>query len=158
MDKKTTGKNKSLEEKRATLKIRIDEHQEQVTVIDWALRSEGRWPELHWLYAVPNGAKLPFKTVTRNGRSFRVCPEAQKLKDEGLRSGVPDLCLPVPRGGYCGLYIEMKALDGDPSEAQMNWLEGLNALGHMAALAYGANQAIQTIESYLALPKPNGRV
>lgn len=152
MDKPIAGKNKAAKPKRDTVKFRIDEHHEQTALIDWAFRSEGLWPELHWLYAIPNGAKLPFKTVTRSGRSFRVCPEAQKLKDEGLRSGVPDLCLPVPRGKYHGLYIEMKAEDGEPSEAQLAWLEALNAQGYMAALAFGFEQARETIESYLRLP------
>lgn len=158
MGKKQIGENKPLVNKRATLKIRIDEHQEQVTVVEWSMYSEGRWPELRWLYAVPNGAKLPFRTVTRGGRNFRVCPEAQKLKSEGLKAGVPDLCLPVARGQYHGLYIEMKAEDGDPSSDQLLWLEALNGEGYMAALAYGAEQAISTLEAYLQLPKPAGRV
>lgn len=31
------------------------------------------------------------------------------MKKEGMRSGVHDIFLPVARGGFSGLYIEMKA-------------------------------------------------
>lgn len=34
--------------------------------------------------------------------------EAVKLKQMGVKAGIPDLCLPVPMGMYNGLYIEMK--------------------------------------------------
>jgi hypothetical protein len=36
----------------------------------------------------------------------------EKLKAEGVRAGVADLCLPAARRGYHGLYIEMKSEEG----------------------------------------------
>mgnify|MGYP004433785991 CR=1 FL=1 len=33
---------------------------------------------------------------------------AANLKRQGVKAGVPDLHLPVARGGYNGLYIELK--------------------------------------------------
>ena len=43
-----------------------------------------------------------------------------RLKTVGLKSGVPDLCIPVARGPYHSLYIEMKAQGGKPTESQVD--------------------------------------
>ncbi len=75
---------------------REPEHAEQAALLYWVRLHEARYPELRWLYAVPNG----------RGRSKA---EAGKLKAEGVKRGVPDLALDVARGGYHGLRIEMKA-------------------------------------------------
>lgn len=50
-------------------------------------------------YHIPNGGL----------RSKR---EAARMKGQGVRPGVPDLCIPVARRGYHSLYIEMKAAEG----------------------------------------------
>ena len=45
-----------------------------------------------------------------------------RLRAEGLKSGVPDLCLPSAHGEYHGLYIEMKRTkrrQGDPGAKGM---------------------------------------
>lgn len=43
---------------------------------------------------------------------------AKIMKDEGVRAGVSDLILLVPRHGYAGLLIEMKTPDGKQSDSQ----------------------------------------
>lgn len=76
--------------------------------------------------------------------------EAAKLKGEGVRAGVPDLCLPVSRGGYHGLYIELKRISGGRvSPEQRKWLESLRQEGYMAVVCHGWDEARHTIESYL---------
>ncbi len=62
------------------------EHVEQVSLMRWAALTKRRRPELALLYAIPNGGDR-HKAV------------AAKLSAEGVKSGVPDLCLPVPRLG-----------------------------------------------------------
>ena len=119
---------------------RASEHQAQAALITWAAVYEIQWPELKYLYAIPNGAMSSAR-------------HAIWFKAEGLRKGVPDLCLPVPRGGYFGLYIEMKTEAGKPSPEQMEWLEFLNGQGYLAALAYGFDQAVETLTHYLNLSK-----
>ena len=47
------------------------------------------------IFAIPNGGQ----------RNVIV---AAKLKAEGVLSGVPDLCIPIAKKGYNGLYIELK--------------------------------------------------
>lgn len=122
------------------------EHSEQCAVFDWADRLKNSHPELGLLYAVPNGAKLPWK---RDRRGKRFSPEAMRLKDEGLRPGVPDMCLPAARNGYHGLYIEMKYGGNKPTADQVWWLEQLDGQGYLAVVCWGADEAIQTIKDYI---------
>ena len=93
-----------------------------------------------WAAAAPNAGK----------RSYAL---AAYMRAEGLRGGVPDICLPVPRGPYAALYIEMKSRRGVASPAQQQWLQGLTALGNRAVLCYGCDAAWAEIMAYLALPQ-----
>ena len=110
---------------------------EQAVVIRWCLWHESRWPELRWLFAVPNGEKRPKVT-------------AAILKGQGVKPGVPDLILPVPRGPYHGLAIEMKRVKGrGPTEEQEVWLDGLMGLGWRTQTCWGADEAIDLIRQYI---------
>lgn len=115
------------------------EHHEQAALIAWADFKAKIWPELGLLHAIPNGG-------------HRHIAIAQKLKAEGVRPGVPDLCLPVPKGGYHGLYIEMKrAKGGQVSSKQKTWLKALNAQGYLAVACPGFEAAKTAIEKYLEI-------
>lgn len=74
----------------------IHESVEQTNLFRWAAYEQGKYPELKLMYHIPNG-----------GSRNRL--EAANLKKQGVKSGVPDICLPVARGAYHGLYIEMKS-------------------------------------------------
>ncbi len=112
------------------------EEQEQILVFAWARMQEGAWPELRLLHHIPNGGK-------------RTKAEAARFKNAGVKAGVPDICLPVARHGYHGLYVEMKAQKGRVSEHQESWLNALQAQGYQAVVCFGADAAIQTIKDYL---------
>lgn len=112
---------------------------EQETLMQWTVYAMGMYPELKLLYHVPNGGK-------------RNTAEAAHLKRQGVKAGVPDLCLPVPRGNYHGLYVEMKAKSNQPTKAQIQWLESLSAQGYKTAVCWGFEAARRVIESYLQLP------
>ena len=71
------------------------EDTEQINVVSWAGWNMSRYPELKWLFHVPNGG-------SRNKQ------EAVKFKQMGVKAGVSDLHLPYPKGSYCGLFVEMK--------------------------------------------------
>lgn len=58
-------------------------------------------PELKWFHAIPNGGSRGDDAKSRAIRGGA-------LKAEGVRVGIPDCFLPVPRGTWHGLYIEMK--------------------------------------------------
>ncbi len=109
---------------------------EQSTLIDWSLRSRGKYPELNLLFHIPNG-----------GSRNKI--EAANLKRQGVKAGVPDLFLPVPRGGYHGLFIEMKYGKNKPTPSQRKWMAALNEQGYLAVVCYGFDGARDMIEKYL---------
>ena len=75
--------------------------------------------------------------------------EAKNLKRQGVRAGVPDLCIPVAKRGFHGLYIEMKYGKGKPTEKQLEWLDMLNGNGYKAVVCYGFDHAKETIDWYM---------
>lgn len=69
----------------------------------------------------------------------------------GIKPGVPDICLPVQRGKYGALWIELKRRKGGTvSENQRAWLEKLSEYGHKAVVCKGWDEARAAIEEYLA--------
>jgi hypothetical protein len=125
------------------------EHLEQVAVIGWARAHEYQWPELRWLFAVPNGAKLPYH---KDARGHRYSRQAEILLEEGLLPGVSDLVLPCARGPYHALFIELKYGRNTLTEEQAAFLEAMLAAGYMARAEWGADAAIGALEEYLRLP------
>lgn len=116
------------------------EAQHQAAVVQWAQQPavRNKWPQLKLLYHVPNG-----------GSRDRV--EGAHLKRQGVKKGVPDLCLPVPRGRYHGLYIELKTEKGKTGPEQEWWLRELNEQGYSAFVCRGWEAAVRTLEWYLEL-------
>ena len=98
------------------------EHQEQVKFVAWI---EKNYPE-HRVFAIPNGGK-------------RGKIQAVKLKQEGVRPGVPDLFIPSLK-----LFVEMKKPEGGRvSKEQKSWLSYLNSWGYYALVANGFEEAIE---------------
>lgn len=113
------------------------EDEEQMAVVRWAELMQSRWPELQWLFHIPNGGK-------------RGKIEAARFKAMGVKAGVPDLCLPVPKGGYHGLYIEMKRRKGGRvSRDQREWIDGLRKNGYCVYRCDGCHQAQYVLEAYV---------
>jgi len=114
------------------------EHRMQVNLFKWAKLAAGALPELRWMFAVPNGG----------ARNVIV---ASKLKAEGVKRGVPDVMLPVSRGGYHGLWIELKAGRNHPSAEQIAWIAELLRAGYLVQVVWDEWQNAKTvIERYLA--------
>ncbi|MBD5128452.1 MAG: VRR-NUC domain-containing protein [Ruminococcaceae bacterium] len=112
------------------------EDTEQIHLFDWAAMQSGKYPELMSLFHIPNGGK-------RDAR------EAARFKRMGVKPGVPDLFLPVPRGGFHGLFIELKAPKGKPTDNQAKWLSVLEARGYAACICFGFDEARRDIINYL---------
>ncbi len=73
-------------------------------------------------------------------------------KQQGLRKGIPDIHIPIPRGNFHGLWIELKREDekeAEVSEAQKAWLAFLNLHGHCARVCYGCDSAMETVKRYM---------
>lgn len=95
------------------------------------------WPASA-IVAIPNGG-------------YRTRAEAARLKAEGVRAGMPDLWLPVARGGRFGLMLELKAAGGRLSAEQRDMLHRLDAEGYAAAVVWADwVLAWQVVERYLA--------
>ena len=113
------------------------EAQEQCYLFRWMAYNRMKYPELALCFHIPNG-----------GSRHRL--EAVHLKEQGVKAGVPDLCLPVARGRYHGLYIELKRQKGGRlSVAQAEWLRALQAQGYRTAVCAGWESARDTIMEYL---------
>ena len=114
----------------------LTESEEQITLFEWAALQSRKHPELEWLYHIPNGGHRHKTTAFR-------------LKREGVKAGVPDLCLPVPRGAYHGLYIELKAGRNMATNNQTRWLQALAKNDYATAVCHGWEAATKTILKYL---------
>lgn len=88
------------------------------------------------MHHIPNGGKRDKRT-------------AVALKRQGVKAGVPDICLPVARNGYHGLYIELKAGKNKATKNQEKWQVFLNDQGYYAVICYGWREAAKVIEEYL---------
>lgn len=109
----------------------------QVNLFTWAKMAAGAEPRLKLLFAVPNGGKRDYVTAAR-------------MQAEGVKPGVPDVFLPVPAGGYHGMWIELKAGKNKPSEAQSVWLNLLRAHGYAVYVVWDEwVMAKDLIEAYL---------
>ncbi len=73
------------------------------------------------------------------------------MKREGLKPGVPDLCLPVAQGNYHGLYIELKRIGETASKEQEQWIADLREQNYAAYVCAGWDNARRLIEDYLKL-------
>jgi len=116
----------------------MTETQHQATVIKWSLSVRGKYPELKLLFHIANERKCSVI-------------EGANLKRAGVKPGVPDLCLPVARGKYHGLYVEMKTETGVESTDQIWWREELTAQGYFSEVCHGYLPAIKVLEWYLGL-------
>lgn len=120
----------------------------QKALFQWAALEIKNHPQLKWMFAIPNGF-------------FASSGQKNKMKAEGLRDGVPDICLPWPRydklwdGYHHGLWIEMKReiyrnrTNGGCSEDQLNWHNYLKEVGYCVHVCYGWEEARDRILKYL---------
>ncbi|WP_462383349.1 VRR-NUC domain-containing protein [Pseudomonas sp. Marseille-QA0892] len=121
------------------------------TVVDYEGKEQAalfRWLQVRHpaafdvTYHVPNGG-------------HRAKAVAAKLKGQGVKAGVSDICMAQARGGFFGLYIEFKATpphDSAVSTAQKAFLAQMEQQGYQALVCRGMNAAMAAIEQYLALP------
>ncbi|HDL7057599.1 TPA: VRR-NUC domain-containing protein [Yersinia enterocolitica] len=123
-------------------KVRKINHQaemeEQAALIEWADKTviDGICIG-NYLIHIPNEGK----------RGPKAARDAKRL---GLRKGVPDLFLALPRGGYAGLWIEMKADKGVLMGVQAEWISRLTIAGYTAIVCYGFKHAQAQIQYYLS--------
>lgn len=110
----------------------------QIAFINWCNWNVSRYPELNYIHHSPNGGK-------------RSAKEAARFKKEGVKPGFPDLILPVPRGCFNSLYIELKTEKGKLTENQIRWIEFLRQNGNKVLVCRSVDECIRIVKEYLEL-------
>ena len=109
----------------------MTEHNEQVQVIEY-------------LSILEKQAKLTYFAIPNGGNRDRITGAI--MKREGVRAGIPDLCL--IRNGQV-MFIEMKRKGGRVSDNQKHTIARLNFHGVKTYICYGANEAIELINGWI---------
>ncbi|MBA0182695.1 VRR-NUC domain-containing protein [Pectobacterium versatile] len=113
------------------------ELEEQAALIGWADKTVIDGIKIgDYLLHIPNEGK----------RGPKAARDAKRL---GVRAGVPDLFLALPRGEYAGLWIEMKAKGGKLSAQQEVWLKRLEDAGYRAVCCFGFEQTVSEIKRFI---------
>jgi hypothetical protein len=96
------------------------------------------FPDLIWAFHIPNEGAGPLRGM------------AGRMKALGSKPGVPDICYPIPRLGFHGLWIELKSMKPSASLTanQKLWLNALEHAGHCVKACRGMDQALITIVEY----------
>jgi hypothetical protein len=111
------------------------EHAHQVALFAWAAL-QVEFPELRLMFAIPNGGQRNVIVATQ-------------LKAEGVKAHVPDIFLPVARGRWHGLFIELKKPGGRAHPGQQKYIENLRGQGFGAVVCIGWEVAAANILAYL---------
>lgn len=123
------------------------EREEQATYFGW----------LHYLkhdtvrvgefaFAIPNGSYLA-------GDASRRAIQGAALRRQGVRAGVPDVCLALPVKPWHGLFLEFKRIGAprpQPGDDQSIWHARLRMMGFYVAVVFGFEQAKAITLEYLA--------
>lgn len=126
------------------------EHAEQVALFEWLAYKTNQDPLFALAFAVPNGGNRDAVTGAR-------------LKDEGLKPGIPDVCWPVqktdPTFGrpFAGLWVELKPTGYKVERVPVHQLAAHRVLimaGYRVVLCVGLDEARDAFECYDALPAP----
>lgn len=122
------------------------EHSHQTALFAWAALSMGKYPQLRWMFAIPNGGLRDMRT-------------AVNLKAEGVKAGVPDVMLPCASASefkvrYAGCFIEMKKemyrnhKNGGCSDEQIEWIVKLREI-YYVTICYSWEEAKDVLINYL---------
>lgn len=133
--------------KAAVLKLKQiipTEDDEAQWLIQWAHTQRYNGRKLSdLLIMIPNGAYL-------GGDARQRAITMAKLKRTGFRAGVFDYLLPIPRGSYPGLWLELKRRKGGVvSEEQLAFAAEMRALGWSIKVREGWEEAMDAINEYL---------
>lgn len=108
----------------------------QSALFNWAELVQGVYPALRLLRGSMNGVHL-------------TPAQAGKAKAAGMKKGEHDVTLPVPRGGYTGLSIELKYGKNKPTSDQLEYGDMLKSEGWYVAYCWEWTDAADLIKRYL---------
>ena len=108
------------------------ETMQQKFLFEWA----SHIPELKYMFSTLNGVHLS-------------AIQSIVASQTGLKKGVLDVVLLLPRGKYHGLLIEMKVKPNKPTAEQLDFLKHHNNLGYKCIVCYSWIEAKDQIINYL---------
>ena len=108
----------------------------QAALFEFYAVASGRIPELEYAFHVPNG-------------ELRTISTARRLKQMGVKRGVPDVLLPIPRTGFHGLAIELKYGKNKVTADQARWIDMLRMNSWCVVVAYDWQSAAFETVAYL---------
>lgn len=108
----------------------------QATFFQCLKLNERRVPELRFFFHVPNGGLRDEIT-------------GAFLKKQGVKPGVLDCFLPIPRKGFYGLWIEFKTIRGDTSDEQKIWIAFLESQNYLVYVLTDWQEAVRLTSDYL---------
>ncbi len=120
------------------------EHRIQQAVVQFcdAMPAHGPLGALRLFYAIPNGgARSP--------------QAAQYLRAEGLRPGMWDNCLPLPRFGFGAAYLEHKAVPQRLTADQIAVGWALVRAGNAVRISYSFEDSRDFLTKYLTTGRPD---
>ena len=94
--------------------------------------------------------KLPNKLLLAvpNGGSRNII-EAKNLKAQGVKSGVSDVLLLIPKKGFSCLCMEFKTAVGKQSDEQIEFQKQAEKAGNKYVVVRSVKEAIDTLKWYL---------
>ena len=84
--------------------------------------------------------------------------EGRLLKRKGVRAGVFDTTIAIPRGPYHGMYHELKFGNNKPTDKQLEFAEDMTSQGYYCSWSVGFEASKKVIEWYLSLEKPSSTI
>lgn len=116
--------------------MKESEHDIQSTFFQLVSRkavSDRRWNNI---FAIPNGARMSMS-------------QANKMKREGLKRGVPDVFVAYPSKLAHGLFLEFKSKGRYPEKEQREWMARLKSAGFDCAIVRDPIEAAEIVSKHL---------
>ena len=114
------------------------EHDSQVAFFEW-------WD--HFSLIVKVDARLMYAVPNAGAGASK--GQAGKMKAEGVRPGIPDVNLDVPRNGFHGLRMEFKRRNRKPEPHQLEVIDLLRGQGYDVQVVHGLDEAMRVVMGYL---------
>ena len=123
-------------------KVNSDGHSRlQSACVKWFRYQYSEYKDL--LFAIPNG--LPIFDKELRVKIYN------RLNREGLKAGVPDLFLALPRGIYHGAFIEIKYDSDGLRKKQADMIRALEQQNYKCVVVRSVDEFIEIIDEYLRI-------
>ncbi len=95
------------------------------------------------LFSIPNGIPLANQNIRTKIYN--------KLKEEGLQAGVPDLFLAVGNSIYNGMFIEIKSKTDRLRKKQVDMIRALERQNYKCVVVRSVDEFIEIVDEYLRI-------